>query len=148
MSFNLYPEIDNDPITAIYWRFKGDWGYVIKHCTPYGYTLKFPVTPPILNIKTWEVTVTPEDVEIKCNTLQVLHFIYNNTHFADCTSKVKGKKVAKIRFSHSNIDTATKTFKSELVGKNMIFDIYASTLLDMRGRLLYHVIRLYHVITT
>ena len=44
------------------------------------YSLKFPVTPPTDVNKTWEITFTTEDVKIKCNTLQVLHFIFNNTH--------------------------------------------------------------------
>ena len=77
VGFYLYP--DSGYITYIMWRFS-DWGYIIKYCTPYGYSLKFPVTPPTDVNKTWEITFTTEDVKIKCNTLQVLHFIFNNTH--------------------------------------------------------------------
>ena len=101
-------------VTYIIWRFK-DWAYVIRSCTPAHYSLKFPVTPPTDVNKTWEVTFTTEDVKIKCNSLQVLHFIFNNTHNGACTSNVKGKKATRVLFNL--IDTATKMFTSELVGK-------------------------------
>ena len=97
-------------ITSIRWRFK-DWKYTIQYCTG-NYHLKFPVTPPTGVNKTWEITFATEDIKIKCNTLQVLHFIFNNTHFDECTSRVKGKKAAKVKFFH-NLDTATEKFKSD-----------------------------------
>ena len=83
---------------------------------PWNNSLKFPVTPPSGVNKTWEVTLTPLDMKIKCNTLEVLHFIFNTTYDVDCTSKVKGKAVTRITFSRDT-DTATKMFKSELFGK-------------------------------
>ena len=101
-------------ITSISWRFN-DWGYAIDYCTPYDYSLKFPVTPPTGVNKTWEITLTTEDPKIKCNTLQVLHFIFNNTHDADCTSIVKGRKATRIKFWDT--DTATKMFNADQVGK-------------------------------
>ena len=112
VDFLLYT--DSGYITRIIWRFS-DWGYVIDFCTPFDYSLKFPVTPPTDVNKTWEITFTTEDVKIKCNTLQVLHFIFNNTHYDYCTSRVKGKIATRIRFSTS--DRATKMFKSDQVGK-------------------------------
>ena len=105
---------DSGYMTNIYWRFS-DWGYIISYCTPGGYSLKFPVTPPTGVKKTWEITFTTEDVKIKCNTLQVLHFIFNNTHNADCTSYVKGWIATRIRFYSG--DTATKMFSADQVGK-------------------------------
>ena len=113
VDFYLYPD-SGGYITNIYWRFS-DWGYVISSCTPCCYSLNFPVTPPTDVNKTWEITFTTEDVKIKCNTLQVLHFIFNNTHNGDCTSKVKGKIATGIRFYSG--DTATKMFKLDQVGK-------------------------------
>ena len=112
VDFNLYT--DSRHITIIAWRFS-DWGYYVRYCTPYYYTLKFPVTPPTDVNKTWEITFTTEDVKIKCNSLQVLHFIFNNTHKGRCTSRVKGKIATRIRFWSG--DTATKMFKSDQVGK-------------------------------
>ena len=111
--FSLYTD-SGDFITNIYWRFS-DWGYNIGYCTTGDYSLKFPVTPPTGVNKAWEITFTTEDVKIKCNTLQVLHFIFNNTHRDVCTSKVKGKKATGILFRSGN--TATKMFKSDQVGK-------------------------------
>ena len=102
-------------ITSISWRFSG-WGYHISYCTPYPYySLKFPVTPPTDVNKTWEITLTTEDVKIKCNSLQVVHFIFNNTHNGDCTSDVKGKIATRIQFWSG--DTATKMFYADQVGK-------------------------------
>ena len=113
VSFYLYT--DSGYITHIYWRFS-DWGYYIHYCTPSPpYSLKFPVTPPTGVNKTWEITFTTEDVKIKCNSLQVLHFIFNNTHRDYCTSKVKGKIATRIRFWST--DTATKMFNADQVGK-------------------------------
>ena len=114
VDFSLYPD-SGGWITNIFWRFS-DWGYHIRYCTPYpDYSLKFPVTPPTDVNKIWEITFTTEDVKIKCNTLQVLHFIFNNTHDGRCTSRVIGKIATRIRFYR--YDTATKMFKSDQVGK-------------------------------
>ena len=112
--FYLYTD-SGDSYTNIIWRFS-DWGYIISSCTPHDYSVKFPVTPPAGVNKTWEITFTPEDVKIICNTIQVLHFIFNNTRRDDdyCTSEVKGKIATRIMFHFS--DTATKMFKLQ-VGK-------------------------------
>ena len=77
-------------MTDVLCRFS-DWGCDIVACTPYDYdsgqyyTLKFPVAPPTGVKKTWEVTVTTEDLKIKYNNLEVLHFIFNNTYEDDFT---------------------------------------------------------------
>ena len=112
---DFYPYPDSGGfITNIWWRFS-DWGYNIRFCTPCCYSLKFPVTPPTGVNKTWEITFTTEDVKIKCNTLQVLHFIFNNTHRDNCTSRVKGEIATGITFYHG--DNATKMFNADQVGK-------------------------------
>ena len=113
VDFLLYT--DSGYITNIYWRFS-DWGYHIYRCTPEDYSLKFPVTPPTDVNKAWEITFTTEDVKIKCNSLQVLHFIFNNTHRDYCTSLVKGKIATRILF-WGGYDTATKMFNADQVGK-------------------------------
>ena len=114
INFFLYTD-SSDWFTNIIWRFS-DWGYYIRYCTPDDYSLKFPVTPPTGVNKTWEIKFTTEDVKIKCNTLQVLHFILNNTHNGYCTSKVKGKIATRIEI-HGGWDTATKMFNADQVGK-------------------------------
>ena len=65
-----------------------------------------PVMPPAGDKKSWEVTITPEGLKIKCNTSQ-----YDN----NCITKVKGKIAVTVGFSEH--DSATKVFKSELGGK-------------------------------
>ena len=109
--FHLFTKKD-DYITRVRWFFK-DWDYSIASCTEN--VLKFPATPPTVVNKTWEVTVTPEDIKIKCNTLEVLHFIFNNTYNSYCNTRVKGEKATKVLFWST--DTATKMFASLLVGK-------------------------------
>ena len=114
VDFYLHPD-SGGYITYIIWRFS-DWGYIIWYCTPYNdFSLKFPVTPPTDVNKTWEITFTTEDLKINCNTLQVLHFIFNNTHNGDCISEVKGRIATRIRFYGG--DTATKMFSAGQVGK-------------------------------
>ena len=113
VDFYLYPD-SSVYITNIYWRFS-DWGYIIHYCTPGDFSLKFPVTPPTGVNKTWEITFTTEDVKINCNTLQVLHFIFNDTHDGRCTSQVKGEIATRIEFSI--YDNATKMFSAGQVGK-------------------------------
>ena len=77
-------------ITNIYWRFS-DWGCYIHHCLPENYALKFSGAPPNGVEKTWEVTATPGYVRIKCDTLEVFHFVFSDTYNDDCTAEVKGK---------------------------------------------------------
>ena len=109
---HLYTD-SGDYIKSITWKFR-DWGYRITYCSAANYSLKFPVTPPTGINKNWEITITPEYVKVKCNNLEVLHFIFNNTYNVQCTSLVKGKKAAKVIFPESE-DTATKMLR--LVGK-------------------------------
>ena len=97
-------------MTGIRWRFS-DWAYLIAFCTYF--TLKFTATPPPGINKTWEITATTEELKIKCNTLEVLHFIFNDTYDHECAKKVKGKKASIVTFTA--IDTATTML--EVVGK-------------------------------
>ena len=100
-------------ITRISWKFK-DWGYIIRHCTPEYHVAKFPVTPPNDVNKTWEVIFTAEDVKIKCNTLEVLHFIFNDTYSEACTTKVVKNIALATKVVFRNKDTATKMLTLEL----------------------------------
>ena len=102
-------------ISGIWWRFS-DWAYFITHCTPGVFSLKFPVAPPIGVQKTWEVALTKNNVKIKCNTLQVLHYIYNNTYNSECNKEVAGKRPREVEF-RKGLDSASKMFISEQVGK-------------------------------
>ena len=91
--------------------------YQIRFCTPVSNFLRFPVTPPTGVKMTWEITVTTEDVKIKCNNLEVLHFIFNDTYRDDgvCTKHTQGKIANKVKFGIN--DTATKMFASGFVSK-------------------------------
>ena len=99
-------------MTNIGWSLK-DWDYYIVDCSPFN--TPFPETPPIGVNRTWEITVTPEYVKIKCNALQVLHFIFSSTYNSHCISKVKGKIATTVKFTSN--DTATKIFNLDLVGR-------------------------------
>ena len=83
----------------ITWRFK-DWKYYIDHCTPYAYSLKFTSVPPAEVNKIWDITLTADDVRIKCNKKEVLHFVYNNTYNTRCTTRVRNKEVMAVRFGY------------------------------------------------
>ena len=98
---------------TMWWWFT-DWKFEIINCTHFGNPLTFPVTPPTGVRKTWEVTLTPEDVVIKCNAVEVLHFVFDIRHDSSCTL-VKGHKAIQVLFSGD--DTATRMFTSEQVGK-------------------------------
>ena len=109
--FKLYPDSGGN-VAWIQWRFS-DWGYYVNHCTPKDYELKFPVTPPTDVNKIWEVTFTAEDITIKCNSLEVLNFVFNDTYKNGCTTRVN--KATRIKFLSN--DTATEMFSAEFLGK-------------------------------
>ena len=100
----------------IKWRFS-DWGYYIFPCTPRNFSLKLTKAPrDVLAVnKIWQITATPEELKIRCNGIQVLHFIYNDSSNDNCVTATKGKEVGYVKFWEK--DTATKKFISELVGK-------------------------------
>ena len=103
-------------ITNIWWTFNY-WIYSIAYCTSSQHAKMFPVTPPLPagDKKTWEVTVTPDDIRIKGNNMEVLHFIFNNADDEICKSSVGGKTTSKIMVWST--DTATKMLATELIGK-------------------------------
>ena len=98
-------------LAHIFWRFS-DWGYSLQFCSLYGYGLKFPVHPPNEGNKVWELTTTAIDLKLKCNDVEVLHFIFNKTYDDRCT-EVKWNTAAEVAFL--KVDTATKKFTSTLI---------------------------------
>ena len=98
---------------TMWWWFT-DWKFEIINCTPFANPLTFPVTPPTGVKKTWEVTLTPQDMKIKCNTLEVLHFIFDTTYDGACT-KVNGHTATEVLIRDD--DTATRMFTSQQIGK-------------------------------
>ena len=100
--YNWYSYYDYDEIGRITWRFK-DWSYFIDYCTPYAYSLKFTSVPPAEVNKTWDITMTTDDLRIKCNKREVLYFVYNNTYNARCTTDVRNKEVMAVRFGYHDV---------------------------------------------
>ena len=111
VSFNVYTA-SGDAIVGISWRFL-DWGYFIFGCTPFDYSHKLTTTPTAVVNKTWEARHTTDELKMKCNGIEVLHFIYTNTYLNGCTLKAKGKEVSLIIFTIH--DTATKKFMTGLI---------------------------------
>ena len=108
--FDLLTDSDTK-YTWISWKFS-DWGYFIAYCTRSGgFFQTFPVTPPTGVNKTWEITVTTAYINIKYNTLEVLHFVFDNAYDDRCTT-VKRKIAAKIRF-WANSENATIMFNAD-----------------------------------
>ena len=84
------------------------WKFYIDHCLPKYSSANFTVTPLLEARKTWEFTVTTEYMKIKCNGVEVLHFLYRNSNVTNCRSRVEGQEVAKVKFRM--YDTASKSF--------------------------------------
>ena len=101
--FTTYEQQDDyNKIGRITWRFK-DWSYFIDYCTPYAYSLKFTKTPTTEVNKTWEITMTTDGVRIKCNKEEVLHFVYNDTYDARCTTEIRNKEVEAVLFDDHDV---------------------------------------------
>ena len=103
-------------MTNINWKFK-NWVFTADGCVSDHDSVKFTPEPPDTVKKIWEVMTTTEDLKIKCNRVEVLHFIYQN-YSMTCVNKFN-KKVGKIYFYSE--DSATKAFTSELQGTQRLF---------------------------
>ena len=99
--------------TTIITVFFKDWTCTVHFCTSYYTPLKLTPVPAAVN-KIWEVTTTPDELKIKCNGVEVFHFIYNNTYTPVCNDKVKGKAVNNVLVEIAN-DAAL--FFSPKIGK-------------------------------
>ena len=111
-------------ITFITWWFY-DWSYAISFCVPNEIQAKFTTVPPPETNKIWEVTASPVELKIKCNGVEVLHFVYSNKYQNSCSSRVKGWKISKVAFIRI-ANAATKMFY--LHGKFCYIVIYACRL--------------------
>ena len=105
VDFSLFDD-KNSTITNIVWRFK-NWACNIGYCTLWGSSLKLRNVPHD-NIKTWVVTATTMFINIRCNNVEVLNFMYHNADVGFCDTEVKGRIVTGVSFHH--FDTATKQF--------------------------------------
>ena len=110
----LYLYSGDSVITSIGWSFY-DWSTFIYYCSHPDNYLKLTDVPLTPIHKIWEVEATPEDLTIKCNGVEVLHFIYDNNLNSDCVTSVKGKEVTGLAFYE--LENATKTFTTDLLGK-------------------------------
>ena len=91
-----------------------DWRCRIPYCTPDYIPLK--LTPVLAAVnKIWEVTTVPDELKIKCNGVEVLHFIYNNTYQGCC--EVKGMEISDVRIEIDN--NATIKFSSTIGKYNL-----------------------------
>ena len=84
-------------ITDIAWTYE-NWGYAIRECTSWAYDQQLAVVAQGMDTMIWEVTHTTEDLTIKCNGVEVLHFIYTNQYNASCIATAKGKEVSDVEF--------------------------------------------------
>ena len=100
-------------------------------CAPPYIEFKFITVPPPETNKIWVVTASPVELRIKCNGVEVLHFVYSNKYQNMC-SYVKGRKISKVVFT-SFLNKATKMFY--LHGKFCYIVMYARMLVHVRATL-------------
>ena len=89
-----------------------DWSYGIFYCAS-GDPVKLTPVSAAVN-KIWEVTTTPEEITIKCNGVEVLHFIYNNSNISNCVGNVLGKEVTNVVFSSGDTAIVRAKFSSKI----------------------------------
>ena len=107
--------LDKRFVTHLVFSFK-DWGYSIAYCTPGIRILKFTTTPPSVSVKhkIWELTKSVNGLNLKCNGVEVLDFVYRDEYNPKCVTQVKGKETTRLRVSED--DTATTSMAFQLVG--------------------------------
>ena len=71
--------------------------YKIEHCTTYDLLL---TNVPAETNKIWVITATEAHLNIKCNGVEVLHFVYDDSPDYECKREVKGKSVHEVFFSY------------------------------------------------
>ena len=96
---HLY-ESKTNAITVISVYFM-DWRCTVVFCIPDDPQLKLTAVPTAVN-KIWEVTTTPDELRIKCNGVEVFHFIYNDTYLSACNNRIKGKAVTNVLVEITN----------------------------------------------
>ena len=97
-------------ITEVTIRVDGEsWQFKIRHCTSY----YLPLTNvPTETNKTWVITATEAHLNMKCNGVEVLHFVYDDSPDYECKSEVKGNSVHAVKF-----DTYFQIMFSSTVGE-------------------------------
>ena len=84
------------------------WQFKIWHCTSF----YLPLTNvPTETNKIWVITATEAHVNMKCNGVEVLHFVYDDSPDYDC-KEVKGNSVHAVEF-----DTYAQIMFSSAVGE-------------------------------
>ena len=74
------------------------WMYTIRHCTT-SYSDYLPLTNvPAETDKIWVITATEAYLNMKCNGVEVLHFVYDDSPDYECKRQVKGNSVHAVEF--------------------------------------------------
>ena len=70
------------------------WMYNIWHCTSF----YLPLTNvPTETNKIWVLTATEAHLNMKCNGVEVLHFVYDDSPDYECKREVKGHSVHEVQ---------------------------------------------------
>ena len=76
-----------------------NWMYEIFWCTPRYYKLPLTNVPTEKN-KTWFITATEAHLNIKCNGVEVLHFVYDDSPRFECKIYIPRESVRAVEFFH------------------------------------------------
>ena len=97
---------DNTKISYVFVRLSS--AYYIGDCST-TYT-HLPVKPPEEVEKIWTIAKTETAIIITCNGVEVLNYLFTDSLYSDCVSRLGGDVVAKIKFI--SIDTASNSFRA------------------------------------
>ena len=96
VELRLYYDIDRRQDcytrTSIRWQFK-DWSYDIQYClNNKDFSGKLSNVPEAVN-KTWIITTSPGKLNMTCNGVPVLQYLYYDAELEDCLEDVEYRNI-------------------------------------------------------
>ena len=107
---------ENTYISSVLIKFSSPMQYRINTCNK-GYK-DLPVQPPVEVEKTWTITKTGTSLNITCNNVEVLNYLFADSSDDRCVPKLGGNIVEKINFAHN--DTASDFYKEGKIHFDLI----------------------------
>ena len=99
---------DGTFVTAVGVMFSSSMNYYIGHCASY---TPMQVQPPLEVDKIWTFTKTETALIITCNAVDVLNYLFADSSYGGCATKLGGDVVKAIQFL-SQQDTASQFYRA------------------------------------
>ena len=109
IEFELYTSSGRRIIEVTIHKEHENWMYELYWCTPRSYNLPLTNVPTEKN-KTWFVTATEAHLNIKCNGVEVLHFVYNDSPRIECKIYIPRESAHAVEFSRYRLYPEIKFF--------------------------------------